>query len=141
MTISITDNQLVAFTAEVRAKTKLDYEAEEIDVAFSALVDALNEGLVLYSGDGFYYSFKRYMGNLVCQDGSKLKGSLYTQLSSCVWQRGQLVDVIQAIVERGVKSLDHPRFKPEETYLQIREELESLGLVSISLRAKVRARK
>ena len=64
--------------------------------SFAALDQALNCGLVVYSGDGFYYHRPHPNGNLVCHDQSKLTGTYFDQLLT-VWGEAQLVDVAEIL--------------------------------------------
>jgi hypothetical protein len=126
-----TPKQLQEFAATV-CPAAPSWQAQAVADALQLLADALQGGLVLNSGDGFYYRMDAQRGRLVAHDGSMLNGTLLTQLQTYVWQRGQLVEVVDALDNLGCipstakgyrKDYDAPVVLRE-----VRNELQCMGL-------------
>lgn len=126
--IAITDRQ-----AEVLAKRMFqagcghDVTAADIKTAVNGLVDALNGGVILDSGDGYFYFLKRPYGFLHCQDGSVLTGSLFTQLSKCVWREKRLHEIFSELVQLELHDTNDEGYDPAVNAERVHEALMNLG--------------
>jgi len=91
--------------------TGLHYEPEELIRAMNYLADALNEGLVLNSGDGYFYGLRRRYGLLCCHDGGQIKGSLWRALEY-VWKREERLEVLGWLADLDMPTALEDGYEP-----------------------------
>lgn len=123
----ITGQQARKLAKTVERETGEWYEEDEIRDAMVSLCAALEHGLVLDSGNGFYYGLDRKNKNrLVCHDGSELnERTIYQQIASYVWTPQILANVVSDIVEQGIPVPGDEGYDAEYWTNVVREIIEA----------------